>query len=232
MPTEASPQTRVAKGAPESDDTPLREVAVPREGESDAAIPFLKARNYTPAARQTIDLIVLHTMEAPEKPGTAAAVARWFAGAQAPRASAHYCVDRTSIVQCVHEKDVASHVGDGNRTSIGIEHAGNARQTPADWSDEYSEAMLARSSRLVAGICERYSILSELVDVAGLLAGKRGITIHEDTYADYSHGIRLGRAAMVLDGAAVDVREVLRDPARSALLSDEGRMERWRISSP
>jgi hypothetical protein len=162
----------------EADGALPREFVVRDDGEIDEAIPFIQARHYKVATRQTIDLVVLHTMEAWEKPAMAEAVARWFAGAQAPQASAHYCVDRSATVQCVQEKDIAWHAAGANHNGIGIEHAGYAQQTPADWCDDYSERMLARSARLVADICARYSIPVEPVDDAGLLNGKRGITTH------------------------------------------------------
>ena len=56
-----------------------------------------------------IDVLVIHTMESPEKPDTAESVANWFSGSTAPQASAHYCIDGNSIVQCVHDDDVAWH---------------------------------------------------------------------------------------------------------------------------
>jgi hypothetical protein len=45
---------------------------------------------------------------------------------------------------------------------------------------------------------------------------------HEQTYADYSHGIRLVQRAMMLDSTVTTVDEVLRDAALWPLLSDEG----------
>lgn len=48
---------------------------------------------------------------------------------------------------------------------------------------------------------------------------------HIDSYADYSHGIRLVANAMTLDGEAATVAEVLADPELSVLLSDEGVIE-------
>jgi hypothetical protein len=45
---------------------------------------------------------------------------------------------------------------------------------------------------------------------------------HEETYADYSHGIRLVRDTMVLDGHTTTVRNVLKDSILNVLLSDEG----------
>ena len=70
---------------------------------------------------------------------SAESVARWFSRPSA-QVSAHYCVDVDSIVQCVRERDIAWHARGGNAKSIGIELAGYARQTKAEWADAYSRA--------------------------------------------------------------------------------------------
>lgn len=145
-----------------------------------AAAPFIQARNYTRASSRAIKWIVLHTMEAPEKPNTARAVARWFAGPNAPRASAHYCVDATEIVQCVKDADVAWHAPGANREGIGIEHAGFARQTDEEWADEYSRAVLERSAVVAASICCRYGIPIEFRDATALVRDEPGITTHAE----------------------------------------------------
>jgi hypothetical protein len=46
--------------------------------------------------------------------------------------------------------------------------------------------------------------------------------VHVDRYVDYSHGVRLMKRAVVVDGIARDVRQVLLSPDRCVLLSDEG----------
>lgn len=45
---------------------------------------------------------------------------------------------------------------------------------------------------------------------------------HVATYVDYSHGIRLMKRTVVVDGVSRDIRQVLMNPDRSVLLSDEG----------
>ncbi len=54
-------------------------------------------------------------------------------------------------------------------------------------------------------------------------------TVHENTYADYSHGIRLVRKTVVVDGRPMDIVDVLRSPTLWPLLSDEGSMPTPRI---
>ena len=46
--------------------------------------------------------------------------------------------------------------------------------------------------------------------------------VHEETYADYSHGIRLVHQSMTADGSANTVSNVLKSAALNPLLSDEG----------
>lgn len=143
-------------------------------------IEFIEAANYTPVfgAPRDIRLLVLHTMESQEKPGTARNVARWFAGDKAPQASAHYCVDNSEVIRCVRDEDVAWHAPGANKTGIGIEHAGRASQTATDWMDLYSKSMLKLSVELAALLCIKHDIPAKLVTIEGLLKGQRGITTH------------------------------------------------------
>lgn len=146
-------------------------------------IRFKQAKNYTWASRQAADIkwIVLHSMESPEKPTMAEAVANWFAGPDAPRASAHFNVDDDSIVQSVKIEHVAWHAPGANRHGIGIEHAGRAKQTRADWFDDFSRRMLEeQSAPLCAYLCFLLHIPAKYVDRAGLLAAERGITTHNE----------------------------------------------------
>ena len=49
--------------------------------------------------------------------------------------------------------------------------------------------------------------------------------VHWNKYVDYSHGVRLVVNKVTLDGQMVAITDVLRDPNRSALVSDEGPMD-------
>lgn len=152
---------------------------------------FVQARFFSPASRTEIDLVVIHTAEAHERPSTAENVASFFAGPQSSRASAHYTVDCDSVVQSVEEKDVAWHAGPANGYSIGIEHAGFAKQTKDEWSDDYSQAMLERSAELVADLCRRYQIPVRKVSPEDLKAGgerRRGICGHIDVTTGLTGG--------------------------------------------
>src|SRR3954470_18604847 len=141
-------------------------------------IPFVQARNFTKGRSNGIEVTAIPTMESPEKPDTAESVASWFAGSTAPQASAHYCIDSNSVVQCVQDNDVAWHAPGANHNGIGIEHAGRAAQAAADWSDPYTSQMLERSAELVARKCKQFDIPVAWLQAADLVAGKRGITGH------------------------------------------------------
>ncbi len=151
---------------------------------------FVPAKNYSKADRKSVELVVIHTAECGESAQAAENVAGFFAGAQAPQASAHYTVDADSITQSVLEKDIAWHAGPVNGFSIGIEHAGYAKQTAEEWDDVYSVEMLARSAELVADICARYGIPVVRLTAEDLKAGKRkGITGH----VDVTNGLQGGK---------------------------------------
>jgi hypothetical protein len=47
-------------------------------------------------------------------------------------------------------------------------------------------------------------------------------TVHVNWYVDYSHGIRLVKRTVLVDGNPRDIRDVLADPVLHPLLSDEG----------
>lgn len=153
--------------------------------------PLILASHFTPAKRphsSPIDLIVVHTMEAPERPGTARAVASWFAGLSAPQASAHYCVDDVDVIACVLECDVAWAAPGANERGVHIEHAGFASQTPEQWEDTYSRALLDRSSRLAARIARRWQIPIVKLSVSELAAGGRGFIGHVDATNAFERG--------------------------------------------
>lgn len=160
--------------------------------------PFIEARNYTRGGMLPVKLIVIHTAEAPEIHREAFNVAGWFAqqpvdgtivdGKRFGGSSAHYVVDDENVVQCVLECDRAWHAGQVNPFAIGIEHAGFASQTPEQWNDDYSKAVLARSAALVAGLCKRFDVPMVKLSVDELKAGAAGIVGHVDVTDAFSAG--------------------------------------------
>lgn len=123
--------------------------------------------------------VVLHTMETAEGNSIAESIGgSWFTNPDA-QASAHYCVDNDSIVQCVNEGDYAWAAGPtGNYLGIQIEMAGRASQSRAEWLDDYSRAMLERVAALTADICTRQGIPVRVLTDEQVAAGEPGITTH------------------------------------------------------
>ena len=135
-------------------------------------VPFVEAKNYTRSSRkpQQVRLFVIHTPETPEHGTVAESVARYFRdqplhGSRDPKwcktgpdgvvakwsgSSCHYQVDNDSVVQSVRDHDVAWHAAAANGFSLGFELAGTAKQTPEQWADAYSEAMLRVAAKLIA----------------------------------------------------------------------------------
>lgn len=178
-----------ALGATKTDPAPAPVPAYPRDPTSLLSFKFVQAKNFRKGRRPgPVDLLVIHTMEASEKPTTAEAVASWFAGPSAPQSSAHYCIDSDSVVQCVKDEDTAWHAPGANHNGIGIEHAGYAKQNAADWSDDYSQKMLRISAKLAAMLCAKHNIPVVKLTPAELKAGKRGIVGHKDCTDAFSGG--------------------------------------------
>lgn len=147
-------------------------------------IAFVQARHYGWADRTAIDVIVLHSAEVGEFQSSAEAVAAYFKSAPRP-ASAHYCVDEDSIVQCVKDAHIAFHAPGVNTRSLGIEQAGYAKQTRDEWLDWYGQRMLRLVARLVEAKAKEYAIPLVWLTPAEIVAGKRGLCQHRDVTAAY-----------------------------------------------
>jgi len=150
---------------------------------------------YIPAAHQgpvrngeRIDWLVVHDMEAPEKPKVARTVALWFASSSAPKASAHYCVDDTETIQCVKENVVAWAAPGANRRGIHVELPGYARQSAEEWIDEYGMRLLNNAADLIFDICTRHDIPFQKLSPEDLKNGHRGLCGHVDVTNAFNGG--------------------------------------------
>ena len=143
---------------------------------------FIQAKNFTKAHREAVDWIVIHATQGAERVGAAQATANRFAGIgqEAPKASAHYAIDPSEVIQCVKESDVAWHCPGANRRGIGIEHCGRSDQTPEQWDDLTSVAELKASANLVALICHHWHIPPVRIDAKAINGFVRGIAGHAD----------------------------------------------------
>lgn len=143
---------------------------------------MVPARWKTVAHRERVDWIVLHSTEGPCHSGRAMAGALAHQRGER-KASAHYFVDPSAIVQCVLETDVAWHCPGTNRRGIGIEHcaSGLGDIVPVtDWASSEAQAMLRLSANLVAAIAKRWDIPLVRLAPSEILAHHRGIFGHVD----------------------------------------------------
>jgi N-acetyl-anhydromuramyl-L-alanine amidase AmpD len=129
-------------------------------------------------------LIVLHSAETGELNTVAEYLAGWVAGKARPRASWHFAVDNDSITQSVPLDRASWHAGCVNGYSIGVEQAGRAKQTREQWLDDYGTALLENTARLIAWLCNEFTIPLAFVGPEELAAkhksdgGAWGITTH------------------------------------------------------
>ena len=153
------------------------------------AYPYVPAYHQWPRrAGYSPKVLVIHSMEAPEKGTTAESCANFFKNGSGGRtASAHLCIDDNSVVQCVpYDRKAAGAAGGPyrgagiNDSAIHIEHAGYARQTAGEWADDFSRKMLFWSSLAAADICKRYSIPAVRLSPHELRNGYAGICTHRD----------------------------------------------------
>jgi N-acetyl-anhydromuramyl-L-alanine amidase AmpD len=140
--------------------------------------PVVKAKFFKHVTEpRRMRVIVIHSMEAPEKGETAENVARFFQMTENP-ASAHLCIDNNSIVQCVMDNDVAFAAPGVNSDGIQLELAGFARQTRADWLDPYSVLVLENAANAAAQYCLKYDVPIKHLTDAQLEAGEKGLIGH------------------------------------------------------
>lgn len=146
---------------------------------------YVTPRNFYRGRKAKLRLIVMHTMESPEHDDTAENVAAWFAGANAPLASAHACVDNNSVVLCLPPSDTAWAAPGANADGYQIEQAGRAAQGIAGWADAYSQSMLRLSAAHARSIAQAAGIpLVHLTD-AQLAAGAAGFVGHDQVSRVY-----------------------------------------------
>lgn len=124
-----------------------------------------------------IDIIGVHTMEAPEGAQTAENVANYF---KTVKASSHWCVDNNSRVRVVNDEDTAWTLPGANTRSLNIELAGYAKQSPNDWADAYSVSMLEIAALCCAEWCKKYGIPVRRLSLAQIRNGEKGFAGHVD----------------------------------------------------
>lgn len=149
--------------------------------------PFVQAKWAVKLTRRTVNLHVVHDMEAPEGPLTAENCARDFANRSKDNpGSAHKCIDTDSVVRCVHDKDQAAAAPGSNSNGLHYELCGYARQTPEEWLDGDSQRTMYQAAREIADDMHRYNNRPIFRTAADLIAGHLdGWTTHAQVSAAY-----------------------------------------------
>lgn len=95
--------------------------------------------------------------------------------------SSHYYVTFSGkIEQYVLDRDIAYHARDYNSYSIGIEHQDSGYFN--DDNAKYTDAQYEASARLIASLCEKYTIPIEIIEKVpnrnGIPTDQPGILLH------------------------------------------------------
>lgn len=142
---------------------------------------FVRAASFSvPSTPRDVKWMVIHTIESPEDKNRAYNLGINVFANPERRASTHYGVDSDEVVQYVDDANIAWGAEGANQNGIHIEHAGYARQTPSDWNDAYSMAMLERSAELAANKARKYNIPIRKLSWQEMKAGERGFVGHVD----------------------------------------------------
>lgn len=116
---------------------------------------FVQARWH--GAAQTPTYGVLHDAETPLSNGYAASIARMFSTTTTQK-SAHFMVDPAATFQLLDTGLTAWHCGNGNRRSIGVEQAGYAAFSRAQWMTADGIAQMNRVAALMQDIKRAHGI--------------------------------------------------------------------------
>lgn len=151
--------------------------------------PLVRAKwfgHFPVGMKRVVTHVVIHDMEYDESLKAAEDVAKYFQTMPDERkASAHICVDADSIVQCVPDNDIAYAAPGLNSTGIQIELAGYARQTRAQWLDDYGRRLLDRAAGAVAQYCVKFAIPPLHLTDQQLFDKREGIVGHDQVSRVY-----------------------------------------------
>jgi hypothetical protein len=134
---------------------------------------FVQAVSHGGAQRPT--LIVVHSAETPLRAGYAASIAENWFGRSAPT-SAHFMVDPAETIRMLSDNVVAYHVGPrANGFTLGVEQAGYARFSRAEWTTGPGMAQLARVAALVRERADAWGIPLRWATDEQIRAAARGV---------------------------------------------------------
>lgn len=135
--------------------------------------PWVPAR-WHGGSQSTITRVVMHSTVTPCADGWAKRVADMF-HTSSRVASAHYVVDSSEIIKCLHDGTVG-YGAPPNTGSIHVELCDWSRG--GQWDGTNHQAMLKRAAQLVADKCDAYGIPVRHLYGDALKAGEKGICSH------------------------------------------------------
>lgn len=142
--------------------------------------PFLQAAHITAGENRPINRIVIHDEEYPVGVDSAENVAQFFHNPpSSTTGSAHACTDADGIMLCAYDNQIVW-AAPPNPHSYNIEQDGYARFTAEEWNLPGSLATMKNTAKLTREKCLLYGIPMVWLSVADLLAGKRGVTSHNN----------------------------------------------------
>lgn len=145
---------------------------------------FVQARWFTPGGPGRLKRkIVVHSMEAPNKPDTAEGVGNFFARLPSGnKASAHVGADVNSRCGYVRDNDVAYAAPGANHDGLHIELSGYARYREGDWSQPDMMAMLEQAAAQIKEWSDRYNIPLSFIRADDMRrnANISGVTTHHE----------------------------------------------------
>lgn len=115
---------------------------------------------------------VIHSAETPLRAGYAASIARMFATTTQDK-SCHYMTDPAETWGVLDDLLVAWHVGGANPNSLGLEQAGLAAMTRAQWLVPDGYAQMRRNADVMRAARDRFGIGLYWMTDAQLLAAHR-----------------------------------------------------------
>jgi N-acetyl-anhydromuramyl-L-alanine amidase AmpD len=143
-------------------------------------VEFVQARWFHQGRKAKVRLLVVHSMESGETDRVAEGCAAYFARGER-KASAHFCIDNNSTVQCVRTGDTAFGAAGANHDGIHFELAGRAGQTASEWDDRYSRALIANAGEIIRATARSYSVPLRWLTVAQVADGTTaGLCTHAD----------------------------------------------------
>jgi hypothetical protein len=127
-----------------------------------------------------VDRIVLHCMECPEASTRAETCALYLATLpdDADKKSTHYNLDSDTVIQSVPDHLVAYGAPGCNASGLHLEFAGYARQSRAEWLDDFGERMLWLGAQLCERKAREHQIPIRFLRSVDLLGPGGGITTH------------------------------------------------------